>query len=180
MAIDYLLHLNQEFGQVIIVTSIISFLLLLIGFFYPGRTRAKIFSQEYMDDYFFDEHKAYTGEQIQPGGYPDMGESRYADKLGYYEWLKFNNAQRSHYNFVEEIAIIVVLLLLSGIVFPEPSMALGTFYFLARGVYAVYYNTVQGPMNYVRIMASAVCRLIVLAAFVLTVVAGILIIINKE
>ena len=155
MAIDYILHLNQEFGQVIIVTSIISFLLLLIGFFYPGK-------------------------QIQPGGYPDMGEGRYADKLGYYEWLKFNNAQRSHYNFVEEIAIIIVLLLLSGIIFPDPSMALGTFYFLARGVYAVYYNTVQGPMNYVRIMASALCRLIVLAAFVLTVVAGILIIINKE
>ena len=45
-------------------------------------------------------HQQEINEQIKKGGYPDMGNGRYSEKLSYSDWIKFNNAQRAHLNFV--------------------------------------------------------------------------------
>jgi len=66
-----------------------------------GRARGKLFDEKYMRR--FDEiHKQATGMEKAPkGGYPDMGNGRYAADLSYDQWFAFNNAQRAHYNFLE-------------------------------------------------------------------------------
>lgn len=45
-----------------------------------------------MEDNFKIEHERFfPGEKVPKGGYPDMGNGRYAAKLSYKEWYEFNN-----------------------------------------------------------------------------------------
>jgi hypothetical protein len=56
---------------------------------YIGKVR-KMFSKEWLTAQGF--------PNAVKGGYPDMGNGRYAAKLSDDDWLKFNNYQRAHYN----------------------------------------------------------------------------------
>lgn len=43
--------------------------------------RKSIFNKAFMQKHFGEEHKKATGQEIEAGGYPDMGEGRYSKKL---------------------------------------------------------------------------------------------------
>ena len=114
----------SSFGLILIVYIFTSFV--------PGGARSKAFSKEFLKQ-FEEEHKAATGEDSLPGGgYPDMGNGRYADKLSYEAWFKFNCAQRAHYNFLEQIPILLVFLGVSGLQYPFVAGILGLLYVLGR------------------------------------------------
>ena len=66
-----------------------------------GAPRGKIFTKEFMEANFGEEHKKAFGEDIGKGGYPDHGSGRYTMKAGYKAWMEFNNAQRGHHNYLE-------------------------------------------------------------------------------
>jgi len=73
-------------------TGVIVWECFLIGFLIPGGARGKTFTKEFMQEHFGEEHKRETGEEIAAGGYPDMGNGRYAAKLPYTKWIAFNRA----------------------------------------------------------------------------------------
>ncbi|KAK9768667.1 Microsomal glutathione S-transferase 3 [Basidiobolus ranarum] len=76
--------------------------------------------------------------------YPDMGCGRYADKLSDEDWVAFNNVQRSHQNYVEQISSAQVFVLLSGLFYPKVSGFLGFTYIVGRQLYSAGYRS-KGP-----------------------------------
>ena len=74
--------LPSTFGWVIIAGVLIGLEIILIGFVIPGGAR-KVFTKEFMEEHFGEEHKNATGKDIEKGGAPDMGSGRYSQKLSY-------------------------------------------------------------------------------------------------
>ncbi len=93
-----------------------------------------------------EEHKKATGEVRLPrGGYPDMGSGRYSALLDYKGWWDFNNAQRSHLNYVETAPSVLAFLAISATTCnPQWAAALGASYIIGREVYRVGYSS-AGP-----------------------------------
>ncbi len=73
-----------------------------------------------------------------------MGCGRYAAKLSDENWLYFNNAQRAHYNFVEGVALYLILILAAGIYYPIYASILGAVIFVGRLLFAIGYVS-SGP-----------------------------------
>ena len=69
------------------------------------------------------------------GGYPDMGDGLYSQKLSYADWLTFKKAQRSHLNMLESVTIVCFLILVSGLSMPFTSVVLGSIYGVFRPLY---------------------------------------------
>jgi hypothetical protein len=59
-------------------------------------------------------------------------------------WYEFNNAQRVHYNLVENLTSIITLQLCAGAYFPRAAAALAVPWLVARHVWGVNYVT-AGP-----------------------------------
>ncbi|KAJ3090006.1 hypothetical protein HK102_004934 [Quaeritorhiza haematococci] len=78
--------------------------------------------------------------------YPDMGCGRYAAKLDDKSWEEFNNIQRTHYNYVEQIGSVISLELLSGLFFPKFAAVTGFIYIIGRQVYTMGYKS-RGPQG---------------------------------
>lgn len=72
--------------------------------------------------------------------YPDMGNGRFAAKLEDKDWETFNNYQRAHYNYVEQVSSAQTFLLLGGLFHPIPSASLGLVYILGRQLYTWGYR----------------------------------------
>lgn len=92
-----------------------------------------------MRDNFNEAHLQAFNQELDTFGYPDMGSGIYAQKLGYKEWVEFNNAQRAHYNFFEFAPSTLVWLFVGGIYFPIASAALGLVVIISRIIYGVGY-----------------------------------------
>eukprot|EP01121_Diplochlamys_sp_Union-15-3_P009858 TRINITY_DN2710_c0_g1_i1.p1 TRINITY_DN2710_c0_g1~~TRINITY_DN2710_c0_g1_i1.p1 ORF type:complete len:151 (-),score=18.27 TRINITY_DN2710_c0_g1_i1:14-466(-) len=92
-------------------------------------------------------HLALTGVAV--GGirrklglkYPDMGSGRYSATLSDKDWETFNNYQRAHYNYIEGIAVILVLLVVSGIFYPRWSSLWTVVYIVGRQLYSMGYQS---------------------------------------
>lgn len=69
-----------------------------------------------------------------------MGNGRYADLLPYADWVRFNNAQRAHGNYLEQFPSVVTMVLVNGLFTPLPASALGVTYMLGRHLYALGYT----------------------------------------
>ena len=65
--------------------------------------RSKIFTEEFMNENFKEEHEKELGYPVPKHGYPDSGSGRFIMKAGYESWMKFNNAQRIHIHYLESI-----------------------------------------------------------------------------
>ena len=118
------------------MASILALELLLIGFIFPGKARAKAFTKKFMEENFLEEHQAAIGDRdIGKGGYPDAGNGRYSQKLSYKEWFDFNNAQRAHYNFLEMAPSTFLWLLIAGVYYPCFASVVG----LLTGVFRLHY-----------------------------------------
>jgi glutathione S-transferase len=99
------------------------------------KLRGKFFNKA-----FFEKHEL----PVAKGGYPDMGCGRYADKLTLEEWQQFNNAQRGHQNYVEQMGSIVASMLVCGLFFPRIAFGFGLMYVVGRELYAMGYRS-SGP-----------------------------------
>jgi glutathione S-transferase len=87
-----------------------------------------------------EEHKKVTGQStINNYGYPDMGNGRYSEFLDYEQWLKFNNAQRAHYNMVESSGPALAMMLSVGLLQPKYAAILGAIYGTGRLLYGFGY-----------------------------------------
>jgi hypothetical protein len=138
--------LPQEYNYVIWVSLLIATECFFFGFIFAGGKR-KVFTQEFMDKNFAEEHKkAFPNDKnITKGGYPDTGSGRYAKKLPYKDWFEFNLGQRIHMSFVEQVVNITVALLLAGIKYPIYSTVIGGVYFLGKIINGIGYSrSVEG------------------------------------
>lgn len=104
-----------------------------------GSQRRKYFSEDYMRT-FNNLHGTSVGGEAPKGGYPDMGNGRYAANWRYDEWFTFNNWQRAHYNFIEQLTPTIVWILIGCAYKPLASAILGFLYFLGRVVFTVGYS----------------------------------------
>ena len=73
-----------------------------------------------------------------------MGNGYFSKKLSYKDWYEFNNAQRVHYNFLESLPIVLVLLFISALKQPLAALILACIYFVSRLIYSLGY-VVGGP-----------------------------------
>lgn len=110
-----------------------------------GSPRGKIFTQDWMEERFGQQHKeALNGSQIQKGGYPDCGSGRYTLEAGYSAWFIFNKAQRVHMNYMEHICQVITMFLTCGLFYPRATWIWGLIYFLGRVMFQVGYSLI-GP-----------------------------------
>lgn len=142
------ISIPKEFSYVLFTASLIGFQVVVTGGRFPGSAR-KVFDADFFkkakETGLLEEHKKATGEEKISGGcYPDTGNGRYAALLPYASWLKFNNAQRVHLNYVEGVATALVQLLVAGAFYPRAATIAGLGYIVGREVYASGYAS-RGP-----------------------------------
>lgn len=98
-----------------------------------SRLRAQYFSKA-----FFEQHFPAFRDRC-PAGYPDMGHGRFAAKLTDEQWYNFNNAQRVHGNFLEQLPTALVLLLTAGLGAPRVAVPAGALYIVGRFMFGAGY-----------------------------------------
>ena len=130
-----------------------------------ARIRAQVFSKKFMDDKFGDLHFKQTQNAPPAEGFPDMGSGRYAHELNYYDWFRFNNAQRNHGNYLENFPLMVISLLIAGIYYPLHATGISLLIFVARTMYA-FYLTPKGSSSKIRSIGSGLSSLGLFAALV--------------
>ncbi|KAJ1640431.1 hypothetical protein T492DRAFT_511822 [Pavlovales sp. CCMP2436] len=116
-----------------------------------------------------EEHKKAFGCEMNDMGYPDMGNGRYSAQLEYEPWVRFNNAQRAHYNMglmfdvdqvIESAPGVIGSLLTSGLAAPKLAAGLGFGYAVGRLLYARGYTSSKGADGrVVGAISSALCSL---------------------
>lgn len=163
--------LPPEYGYVIITVALQGLQVLILGFAVVGRTRSKVFNEEFMEKNFGAEHQQVTGWSIGKEGYPDMGNGRYSQALPYADWLAFNKAQRTHHNLVEQIASMMIFTLFAGLFFPYPAVGVGFLFILARVLYLGYLKP-EGARNKLRSAGAILGDLALLGGFGLSIASG--------
>ena len=103
-------------------------------------TRMKVFRRAHMRQ--FDElHSKEVSGQKKPAdmGYPDCGSGWFSRSLPYEDWFKMNCGQRCQLNFLEQLPIVIVGALISGIEYPLWTFYLCVGYSIARVMYNIGY-----------------------------------------
>ena len=103
------------------------------------KARPKTFTKEFMSQFKEEHAQAFPGSEPQTGGAPDAGDGRYSDKLDYKHWLEFNNANRTHMNFVENLPLILGTLAIGGLILPRVTMWIAIVNTISRILYTVMY-----------------------------------------
>ena len=119
----------------------------------------------YFDKPFFEKHFPAFRDRC-PVGYPDMGSGRFSAKLSDEQWYNFNNAQRAHQNFLEQLPIALVLLVTAGLGAPRVAVPAGALYMLGRYLFASGYvssgakgRSFGGRLCYMALTANLVASL---------------------
>ncbi|KAJ2663825.1 Microsomal glutathione S-transferase 3 [Coemansia sp. RSA 1200] len=68
--------------------------------------------------------------------YPDNGGGRYSDKVSDEDWVAFNNIKRTSDNYLEQVGMVLVALVLAGLYQPKLAASFGATYMLGRFAYA--------------------------------------------
>ena len=101
--------------------------------------RSETFGKNYslINEKFEKIHKAAIGEdtRISKYGYPDMGNNLYSDVLPYSDWVKLNNAQRCHENYVSHLPILYSCVFINSLSFPKFTFYSMLAYMFARVAY---------------------------------------------
>eukprot|EP00347_Sterkiella_histriomuscorum_P011405 403372585 len=134
-----------------------------------GKARRKTFTASFMDQFMENHRRELSStdeginEPILPpvGGYPDAGSGRFSEKLAYKDWYEFNNAQRVHLNFIEQLPLILTLILIVAMKDSLASLIISIVYFVARLTYTVGY-LIGGP-NYRAVGALTILALLVIS-----------------
>ena len=111
--------------------------------FCQGKIRKRVFNGEFMSQ-FNTEHQDAFNCNAPGGGYPDMGNGYYSEKLSYQDWFTFNNWQRAHMNFLEGFAMFVTLMIIASINAPIMSAIASILYAVGRVLYGLGYMS-GGP-----------------------------------
>lgn len=114
-----------------------------------------------------DEHKKAFGTAIQKEGYPDMGSGVYSQLLPYTNWVTFNNAQRAHYNMIEQTGPLCATIAAVGLFYPCLTGALGVAYAIGRVLYAHGYRTNKGANG--RVVGVIIVDVTLLSVYIIAI-----------
>jgi len=121
--------------------------------------------KQYFDKAFFEKHFPQLRDTCR-AGYPDVGQGRFADKLSDEQWVAFNNAQRAHQNYLEQLPAVLLLMLIGGLGVPRVAVPMGVLYMVGRHVYGMKYRqegaAARGAgsrLYYVAVITLLVCAL---------------------
>lgn len=103
-----------------------------------------------------------------------MGSGMYSQKLSYKDWYAFNNAQRTHGNFIEMAPSTLLWVLIAGLYFPIPAAAIGVGIIVFRFIYSCGYASDKGPKG--RVLGALGNDLCLLGVFGLSIASGALLI----
>lgn len=144
-----------------------------------GKLRREYFTEEFQEKNFGEEHRKAFGPNQKPakGGYPDVGDGRYSDKLTYEQWHKFNNAQRAHQNSLEQLPMFLTAILVGGQIFPKLSALVGLLICVGRIQYIRGYAS-KGPNG--RVIGALMSLLSGNGMIITTLVASLYYIFNPE
>ena len=125
-----------------LITVIVAYCFVMYGI--TQRLRFRVFTGNHMKQ-FKDVHlKELKKERTGELGFPDTGSGRYSEKLSYKDWFEFNCGQRCQLNFLEQLPIIIVASLISGIKYRSLTGSLLVVYAVARLAYSIGY--MKGPI----------------------------------
>ena len=132
----------NEYGYVLLMAMWIAFQCYLTGFVVVEKKRIETYTDEYLVKHYLEDHmKAFPKDKRIPKlGYPDMGNGWYSTKLTYKQWFEFNLAQRVHWNFLEQLFIVIFLMLIAGVRHPGYTVITGGVYSFARLLNAYGYS----------------------------------------
>ena len=102
----------------------------MITNFSIGKKRYAVFNPEFMSQ-FNQENQEVFGKDAPKGGHPDDGNGYYSQKLSYLDWYEFQNWQRAHMNYLEQIAIVVTMVFITAI--HQPMWAMVSIYVMVIG-----------------------------------------------
>ena len=144
----FYIEVPDLYPWILLCAVILSIECLVIGYAMVVPMRMKHFPTgkgKFMQQFKY-EHQAAFGLEARPaiGGFPDTGNGYYADKLPYKSWLEFNNAMRTHQNFVEWLPTILCTLLICGVYVPTASLVVGVVNCVTRPLYTMCYAN-KGP-----------------------------------
>ena len=74
-------------------------------------------------------------------GYPDCGSGRYSQQLSYKDWFIINCGQRCQLNFFEQLPIVLICTVISGMQYPLYTFYAQVLYCIARLMYGFGYMT---------------------------------------
>ena len=96
-----------------------------------------------------------------------MGNGRYSADLTYDQWFIFNNFQRCHYNYLEQLTPVLVMIILSSYYKPLAAAILALVYFVGRVFYTFGYIKSANK----RLIGAILIDLGFLGIFILSLVA---------
>ena len=137
------------------------------------KARGRAFTKEFMAQ-FNEQHQEAFGKDAAGGGYPDTGNGRYAEKLGYEQWVKFNNAQRAQHNFLDQFTFYLTMSLISLFAYPWFAAGFTAVYFIGRLAFSLSY---AGAGPNARIPGAIIMDLAILATLGLAIASCIKLII---
>ena len=104
------------------------------------KSRIAVFRRTFMrqfDEMHCKEVKGY--DKAPQFGYPDCGSGVYSQKLPYADWFKINCGQRVQLNFLEQLPIIMITILVAGLKYKFYTFVLSVTYCVARLMYGFGY-----------------------------------------
>ncbi len=151
----------------------------LIVSFGVGPARYGSMNTEYLQKFYAEEneqHQKEFGVPIAKGGHPDNGLGRLSDKLDFISWVKLQNAQRAHANYLETLTFSMASTLLGGLFYPRITAIAGVIHIVGRQMYASGFKK-GGAAG--RGKGFAIVMLTLLVNFVCTIVGAITLLTNK-
>ena len=160
--------LPSEYPLVMLACVILTIECFMLGPTVVGPARFRVFNKEFMAQFEEEHEKAFGKDGVKPavGGFPDCGDGRYCEKLGYKDWVDFNNAMRVHQNFVESLPKMVVILLIAGLYLPLFALIVGWLNCGTKLIYIVMYVTMGSDARKLGAIAGSLpLYLLALATF---------------
>ena len=149
------MQINRAYGGVGLLVNAISFNYLFQRH-YEVEQRNATYSKDILNYSFEEAHNKEVGDDIAGMGYPDNGNGRYTDTVGYGGWYFMNIVKRCHRNDFEHIATVIPLSLFNGLIYPLPTIGLLSSYFVGRKLYSYGYEEKEGAFNKYRIAGSLI------------------------
>ena len=173
------LTISNEFGYPILSSILMGFHCLIVSFGVGG-SRYGAMSEEYIKKNYPEENEAHVkefGVPIAKGGHPDSGLGRLSDKLDFISWVKLQNAQRAHLNYLETLTFSMASTLIGGLFYPRITAIAGVIHMVGRQMYASGFKK-GGAAG--RGKGFAIIMLTLLVNFVCTIVGAITLLAKKD
>ena len=137
-----ILTLPDLYPYVLLLSIAILFHCYLIGFLVAQPMRRKVFNKQWLTSVFMETHLTQIkgAKDVPDQGYPDMGEGFYARSLSYKNWFELNLAIRVHQNYLEQLTVVCVFILVAGLKHPRYTLIAGGAYLVGRILHQVGYS----------------------------------------